>query len=58
MLYISEEVFDFRLRVTSKFLLFQLLYMNCDMSVHQSTGQCLFMSVLILISQYHFYIYI
>ena len=27
--------------------------MNCDMSVYQSTGQCLYISVLILILQYH-----
>ena len=49
----DAEAFDIRLRVTSKFLLFQLLHVNCDMSVYRSTGQCLYLSVLNLISQHH-----
>ena len=56
MLYINAETFDFRLRATSKFLLFQLLHVNCDVSAYQSTGQCLYISVLNLISQDHFWI--
>ena len=38
VLGIDAENFDFRLRVTSKFYLVQLLHMNCDMSC-QFTGQ-------------------
>jgi len=53
MLYINAETFDFRLWVTSRFLLFQLLHVNCGVSVHQSTGQYLYISLLNLISQYH-----
>jgi len=56
MSYINAETFDFRLRSTSKFLLFQLLHVNYDVSVYQSTGQCLYISVLNLISQDHFWI--
>jgi hypothetical protein len=56
--YMDAEAFDTRLRVTSKFLLFHLLHVNCDMSVYQSTGQCLYLSVLNLISQHHILIYI
>jgi hypothetical protein len=49
----DAEAFDIRLRPTSKFLLIQLLHMYCDMSVCQSTGQCLYLSVRNLISQHH-----
>jgi len=61
MLYINAETFDFRLRATSKFLLFQLLHVNCDASVYQSTGQCMYISVPNLISPGSFldiYLYI
>ena len=54
VLCIDAETFDFRLRVTSKFLLIQLLHMKCDMSVCQFTGHCLYIPVLILISQCNF----
>jgi len=56
MLYINAETFDFRLRVTTKFLLFQLLHMNYDVSVYQSTGKCLYISLRNIISQDHFWI--
>jgi hypothetical protein len=39
-----------------KFLLFHLLHMNCDVSLYQLTGQCLYISVLNLISQDYFWI--
>ena len=42
-----------QLRMTNKFLLSQLLHMKYDMSVYQSTGECIFL-VWNLISQYHF----
>ena len=58
MLYINAETLDFRLGVTSKFLLFQLFHVNYDVSVYQSTCQCLYLSVLNLISQDHFWIFI
>jgi hypothetical protein len=41
VVYVDAEAFDITLRPTSKFLLVQLLHMNCDVSVYQSTGQCL-----------------
>jgi len=44
LLYIDAETFDCRLRVTSKFLLFQLLHLNCSVSAYKSPGQCLFFS--------------
>jgi hypothetical protein len=46
------------LRAMRKFLLLQLLHMNCDMSLHQLVGQCLYISVLNLISDNHFWIFI
>ena len=52
LLYIDAETFDFRLRVTSKFLPFQLLHLNCDISA----GQCLYFLMLNLISEFHFFI--
>jgi hypothetical protein len=55
-IYKVEEACDIRLRATSKFLIFQLLHVNCDVSVYQSTGQCQYLSVLDLISQHHFLI--
>jgi len=58
MSYISAETYDYRLLATSKFLLFHLLHMNYDVSVYQSTGQCLYISVLNLISQNRFWTYI
>ena len=41
VVYMDAEAFDIRLRPASKFLLVQILHMNCDVSVYQSTGQCL-----------------
>jgi len=40
--YIDAESFDCRLRVTRKFLLSQLLYTKYDMSLYQSTGECMY----------------
>jgi len=54
MSYIDTETFDFRLRTTSKFLLLQLLHMNYDATVYQSTGRSLYISVPNLISQDNF----
>jgi len=55
VLYIDAESSNIRLRATIKFLLFQLLHANCDMSVYQSTRKCLYLSMLNLISQHHFF---
>jgi len=52
VLCFDAETFDFKLRVPSKFLLVQLLHMKCDVSVCQFTGQCLYITVLILILRY------
>ena len=56
MTFFCAEAFDIRLRAIRKFLLFQLMHMNCDVAVYQLTGQCLYISVLNLISQDHFWI--
>ena len=56
VVYVDAGAFDMRLRVTSKFLLLQLLHMKWDVSAYQSTGQCLYLSVLNFISQHHFLI--
>jgi hypothetical protein len=40
LLNVDAETFDIRLRVTSKFLLSELLHVNYDALVYQSTGQC------------------
>jgi len=56
VVYVDAEAFDIRLRATSKFLLFHLLHMNWDVSAYQSTGQCLYLSLLNFISQHHFLI--
>jgi hypothetical protein len=53
--YTDAETFHCRLRATSKSLLFQLLHVEQDVSVYQSTGECLYFSVLNLISQYLFF---
>jgi hypothetical protein len=47
---------NFRLRMTSKFLLFQLFHLNYDMSAYQSAGQCLYFLVPNLILHAHFFI--
>jgi len=57
VLYIDAETFDIRMRVTSKFLLSELLHVNYDVLLYQSTGQCLYFSVLNLISHCNFYWY-
>ena len=54
VLYIDAETFDIRMRVTSKFLLSELLHVNYDVLLYQSTGQCLYFSVLNLISHCNF----
>jgi hypothetical protein len=40
MTFFCVEAFDIRLRATSKFLLFQLLRMNCAVSVYQLSVYC------------------
>jgi len=42
----KAEMFDHRLMATSIFLLTQLLHVDCGMSVYQSTGECVYFSVL------------
>jgi hypothetical protein len=56
LLYIDAETFDSRLWVTSKSLPFQLLHLNYDVSAYQPASQCLYFSVLNLMSQFHFFI--
>jgi hypothetical protein len=59
VVYMDAEAFDIRLRPTSKFLLVQLLHVNCDVSVYQSTGQCLsFGAEFNFTAPYLIYIYI
>jgi hypothetical protein len=53
--YSDAETFDCRLRATSKSLQSQLLHVKYDLSVYQSTGVCLYFSLLNLIL-YHFLI--
>jgi hypothetical protein len=54
--YTDVETFDCRSRAASKSLLSQLLHMEQDVPVYQSTGECPYFPVLNLISQYQFLI--
>ena len=49
MFYIDAETSDYSWRAASKFLLSQLLHMEYEVSLFQSTGECLHFSVLNLV---------